>query len=289
MLSNMSELPQFPEIEEVDVKDFFPEAPSRLVPRTKELFFPDSWTQCYAAGLRKLPSLYQDFAKQVFCEIGIGTGLIPLGMRSIPGGPAVVIGSDIKMEAVEATRRLLEKAGLRNGAPFIQSDLLKDYPPGCLRSIHHFAGCIPQVEAPVAMDIQQSDNSSHYYIPHGNPRDKFGLGLNDDFIAQATEHSPQASITLNLSGRPGLERLTEMFRSHGREPQVLHEVMVSQHIGTSLETLVRHERADGIPYEFYADAQGRRQITASEAEQRRLKGEASHHKIYVVHARALTA
>lgn len=274
---------------QVLLSKFFPSVSRDLViTRPEELFFPDEWAQCYAAGLTKLPERYNDLSSSVFFEVGVGTGVIPAGVLLDPKmSPALVIGSDIKLLAVEETRRLLNGAGLTNRSAFMQSDLLQDVPEDVLRGVDHFTGCIPQVKRPKDVDLTQGDNYAHYYESRGSHWDEFGLDLNAAFIQQATDFAPQSSITLNLSGRAGLPKLLEMFRAFGRDADVLHHEMVPQHGGTSLETMVQVEAETGHAYEFFGEEIGCTGIDATEAEKRRLAHEPVFHKIYVLHAPAL--
>jgi len=269
----------------VDLASFFSAATRNIViPRQPSVFLPDEWTQTFASGLQVLARSTPDFTRAKVIEVGVGTGIVMAGLLTIDRPPADYIGLDISDDAITAARRLAGEQGWQ--VLIKKSDLLQDLTAQELAGVQHIVACIPQV--PRAIDLNEGDNSAHYYHPLGTYWDTYGLGLNAKLIEQAQSLTPAAHITLNLSGRPGLPRLKALFEQHGYTPAVLHERMVGQHAGTSLESLAALENAGHEAFEFFADEQGQQPLSAREAEFRRLEQQAVFHKVYVVHAPAQT-
>jgi methylase of polypeptide subunit release factors len=270
----------------VRLRDFYRTAADIYIPTRPNLFLPDEWARIFATGLQKLPQKPR-FTKGRVLEVGPGTGLNDAGMLTMEGGPEEVIASDICSEAVHATNRVGQEHGLRLTA--VQSDLLTDIDNHTLSTIDHIVACIPQVPAPGTIVLTDRDNFAHYYTPKGKTSywDHIGLGLNAGLLEQSTERAPQAAITLNLSGRPGINRLLHFFERHRRPAEVLYSEMVPQHHGTSLQSLAEKEIKGTEPFEFFKDIEGQQQIGAQEAEKRRLANEPLFHKVYVMHTPGL--
>lgn len=263
------------------LKDFFNRSQANIsISRRPNVFLPDEWTQAFAAGLEKLPSL-QAVNRSVL-EVGVGTGVVMAGLLTQPQTPLEYIGVDICGDAIQSAQALADKHEWR--VKLKASDLLTNMTDAELHYVTHIVACIPQV--PAKVDLSEADNSAHYYLPQGSTWDSFGLGLNAALLDQARNRAPQASVTLNLSGRPGLERLNELFREYGYNAEVVHETMVSQHGDTSLRSLADLECDGCAPFEFYADEAGQQRISAVQAEARRLNQAPVFHKIYVLSAPA---
>ncbi|MCC7305357.1 MAG: 50S ribosomal protein L11 methyltransferase [Alphaproteobacteria bacterium] len=276
-----------PDIREtVSLRDFYQQAANVRVPTNPNLFMPDSWGKIFAKGLTCL-SQKPAFADAHVLEVGVGTGINALGIMTSPGAPQHYTGTDICKNAVDATTHLAKANGLHN-ITAIQSDLLKDVPDVTLANARHIVACIPQVPETNNAKILCGDGFAHYYNPNGRPEDwnHFGLGLNAALIQEATERAPHASITLNLAGRPGIERLAQMFEAYGRKAEILHVQMVPQHAETKLTSLADLERLGVSNFEFYKDEKGTQPIGAVEAEERREK-ESLFHNVYVLHAPGL--
>jgi hypothetical protein len=263
---------------QISLRDFYSKAANVVVPCQDNLFIPDHWTKTLASGLEKV-----DLANKNVLEVGVGIGINMLGLMTSESRPAYFIGTDICTDAITLSQKLADTYSLP--ALSLRSNLLQNLDDNFLSKIHEIFACIPQV--PACLDLNTGDNAAHYYIPNGDSWDDYGLGLNAQLLEQATNRAPQAGITLNLSGRPGVEKLSALFKESGREGQIVHETIVPQHIGTSLETLAKMEGNGHGDFEFFRDAQGKESIGARIAEERRISGQDVYHKIYVFHAPGL--
>jgi hypothetical protein len=269
--------------ENVALANFFASARDGLfIPRSPDLFLPDNWTRIFARGLETLAE-QGAFEGKTVLEVGIGTGVVMAGLSSMPNGPKLFMGTDICAQAVAASKELANRLTLRNVSRLVQSDLLFALSAHDLKDVGHIVACIPQVPAPSNVDLSANDNFAHYYSPQGTCWDDFGLGLNARLIAEVNEKAPQATLTLNLAGRPGIEHLLTLFKMHERKAQITHCDIVPQHSGTSLASLAEREDPDH-PFEFFADADGKEQISASIAEAKRAQGSPVYHKVYVLTA-----
>lgn len=270
----------------VPLRRFYENAADIFIHRPSNLFFPDAWTETFAQGIQALGKK-DGFQGRHVLEVGVGIGINALGIMTSPNAPAEFTGTDICDNAVSASAHLARSHGILN-VSMICSDLLKNVDPTLLHRVDHIVACIPQVPVPGTILLNDGDNYAHYYTPTGTQWDEWGLGLNAGLLEQATKLAPQATVTLNLSGRPGIERLKDFFERHNRHARVLFERMVPQHIDTSLAYLAETEKHHpDLPFEFFADPEGIKRINADQAEARRVNGEPLFHKIYVISAPAL--
>lgn len=260
----------------VQLSDFYPDAARNIsIPRSSNLFLPDQWTQVFAKGL-----LTRNFEGRKVLEVGVGTGINMAGLLASFTPPRHYIGTDICDTAVSASRILAGVHGWDTATKVIQSNLLQDLPDDVLSDVDHIIACIPQV--PSDKPLNEGDNYAHYYKGNGSYWDQYGLGLNSRLLKQAWDRAPQAHITLNLSGRPGIQKLNELFEYNDRFANVAYEEMVAQHAETSVESLAAMERNGHLPFEFFADPDGHAKIGAIEAERRRINGDGVFHKVYVL-------
>lgn len=263
----------------VSLKDFYHKASNIEVPCRSDLFEPDHWTRTLAEGLQKV-----NLSGKNVLEVGIGVGINMAGLMTAKNPPASFIGGDIREDAIKLSQALAKKYSLPAICQY--SDLLLNISQENLEIIDQIFACIPQV--PACLDLNENDNAAHYYRPDGNSWDDYGLGLNAKLLKQATERAPQAGIILNFSGRPGEKTLKTLFNECGRIPNILHESIVPQHKGTSLASLAEMEGNGHSNFEFFSDPKAKIQISASDAEDRRIKNQPVFHKIYVMNAPGLT-
>lgn len=277
------------DVEEVLLGDFYPDSTQAdmVITRPSDLFLPDEWTKTFAAGLVKLADSDPAFSEKHVMEIGVGTGINMAGLMTLKKRgkqirvPKFFIGTDIDPSAVTASRGLASRNGLSHVTKFTPSSLLDNVSQSSMAEIGHIIACIPQV--PSFEDLSIEDRVSHYYTPEGDKKwDKYGLGLNASLLRQAKSRELEAQVTLNLSGRPGLRRLCELFTDMGYMPEVLHEDVVQQHAGTSLESLASLEGEGVRPFEFFESDAADKEIYATEAYDRQLKSKPVWHKVYVI-------
>lgn len=243
-------------------------------------FQPDEWSFAFLRGLRQLP-----LSGQVVWEVGMGTGLNLLLLNQwFPS--ARLRGSDYNAACADLVRENIGQPTDHIQVLDEAWDLVTHSTASCvLESVDYVVACIPQVPAN-GHSLSDGDNLAHYYRPENYPearRHVLGLGLNEALLERAHHVlRPGGKVVLNLGGRPGLERLLEMFQDYGYSPRVVHEEIIPQHVGTSLQALANLERRGELEFEFFCDPEGRLQINAGAAEQRRLGGGSLFHKIYVI-------
>lgn len=242
-------------------------------------FTPDHWNTTFLRGLHKVAASWEF---RTVWEIGVGTGVNLISLWNAVRKSNWYF-SDYNAECVPLTCQNLGAAGIDAGYTALHgsTDLVAVSRGETPRADVIF-GCLPQV--PIVMDLEAGDRVAHYYNPERyqcSTRNACGLGLNEALLKRAKSAlSPRGSVVLNLSGRPGLGRLQEMFAEHGYDPCVLHSAVVPQHPQTSLETLAVGE-SKGKKFEFFAHPEGAA-ITATEAEQLRVRQQPVFHRIYVI-------
>lgn len=246
-------------------------------------FQPDEWSWVFLRGLHLL-----DLHGLQVWEVGVGTGLNQILLRHwFPN--AHLWYSDYNPDATHlAESHLSVSFGLEHSeALHGQWDLLSNGNQSAPR-VDVIVACIPQVPNN-GHTLTEGDNLAHYYDPARYTeavRHVHGLGLNEALLIRARDVLlPGGRVVLNLGGRPGLNRLVEMFRDHGYTPRVIHWEIIPQHAETSLATLARLEREGHDPFEFFADQQATVPLSATEAEALRVRGQTVFHKIYVIEGR----
>lgn len=268
--------------EGVWIRDIFKDAQKDFfVPRTPTLFLPDAWTRVFAEGLQKIAK-EPGFERKSVLEVGVGTGITMAGLFQLSQTPARFSGVDLSKDAVVVSRQLARRLGLRKVAYLGQSDLLQQVPDRVIKKADHIIACIPQV--PATVDLHARDNSAHYYAPTGSRWDQYGLGLNAALLEQARSRAPQAAITLNLAGRPGIGQLETLFKQYGRTIASVHAGVVRQHQETSLASLAQMEQKGAPPFEFFGDETTRKPLNAGQAEARRRDHLPLYHRIYTITA-----
>lgn len=298
-LLHTARIKKTPETPLISVEEIFPEdfsqANGRKHPCSIEIppfaFKPDQWSKAFLKGLSQI-----DVKGKELLEIGVGTGInviylllarsprsiaisdidrrcVPLACRNIRRNVRTFFppGANTCFETVE---KVLPYAGSRDLASW-----LKDHD-----RFDIVFGCLPQVVIPEGRHIEEGDAVAHYYEKDRYPSDFgiYGLALNDFFLQKVRPHlHAGGSVVLNLSGRPGQEVLERILRKNGFEPKLLHKELIAQHRETSLESLVTLEAATGRQFEFFADEEAKEPLNATQAEEKRIKGEPVFHRIYV--------
>lgn len=248
-------------------------------------FKPDQWSIAFLRGLTKLASGWKNLR---VWEVGVGTGVNLMVLR-IQSPSTQWYFSDYDARCVPlAMRNLLRSGAGRRGLHPLYSvwDLVTP-PPDRGQSVPRaqvIFGCLPQV--PSVLDLSVGDRRAHYYdttLYREAHQNAVGLGLNETLLVRArTVLVPGGSVVLNLSGRPGLERLLPLFRKAGYQPTVIHSETIPQHADTSLASLAALEECGQSDFEFFADADCKMSVNAGEAETRRVSGQKVFHKIYVI-------
>lgn len=243
-------------------------------------FYPDQWSIAFLRGLRKA-----ELDATSIWEVGMGTGLNLIFLKYwFPD--AKLRYSDFDARAPLVAHQNLARFHVTGTPHWGSWDLVdpvdeEDITPPKVDAV---VACIPQV--PAEFDLSQGDNFAHYYDPTRYREahlHAFGLGLNEALLTRAKNVlRPSGRIILNLGGRPGLNRLLQMFTDAGYLPRVLHHEVIQQHAGTSLETLASLEVGSHTDFEFFTDVTATQPINAREAEERRISGAPLFHKIYVI-------
>lgn len=240
------------------------------------IFRPNEWTDAFLAGLEVIP-----MEDKWVAEIGVGTGLV--GIDLLQRGVREYIGLDIDPRIIPIALRNITKIVPESlhKVKLIHSDLLESLPQN--HSFDIICGCLPQVSKPSAIDFSNADSYARYFDAqkYQSSLNVYGLGLNEAVLAQAkTRLRPQGSVVLVLSGRAGEDILKQLFIQNGYKPRVLFEAKVCQAHETTVKTLAQAEE-QGYEFFFYKDPLCEERITVEEAEDRRLQGKDSYHKIFI--------
>lgn len=240
-------------------------------------FRPNVWTEIFLTGLQSV--LVEN--KRVV-EIGVGTGIV--GIELLRRGVQEYIGLDIDARILPIAQRNIAKKIPESTQKVIllQSDLLESVPGD--RSVDIICGCLPQVSKPATIELGAADSYARYFDAekYQSVLNVYGLGLNEAALIQSKIRlRPDGSIILVLSGRAGKDVLEQLFVQNGYTPRVLFEDTIAQLRETTLKTLVDAEE-HGYEFFFYKDTACEDRIPVKEAEERRLNGQDSYHKIYVL-------
>jgi SAM-dependent methyltransferase len=275
----------------VDVRDILPDTydGNTIINCPPWAFKPDQWTRAFLRGVAKL-----DLRDAVSAEAGVGPGTNQLYVTRVQK-PGISYGSDLdgrlpKVASANVLRAAGQEAQQRftpiHGNQSLLSWIVRqrlDVVLACIPQVpadHHDEETLAQVRKFAATvngngtDVQ-TDALSHYYDPDTYVSDLnvFGLGLNDHLLQQARGVlRAKGKAILNLGGRPGRATLEHLFRKNGFVPTLLHSELIAQHAGTDLEPLATLETQTDHKFEFFADSEGKRQITAREAEDLRRAG-----------------
>lgn len=259
--------------------------------RPESVFDPtDEWATQFRRGLRKLP----DLSGKRIVEVGVGAGMNVVDLlRSWPQ-IEVIYGTDLDAHAVEVAESNVRKFTGELAGKFIpmhgSHNLLTEFK----HPVDLVVCCIPQVKLPHGgSDLQ--DTVAHYYSPELVPLqvevldhfDHYSLGLNAALLAQASMilEPHKGSVVLNLAGRPPEPVLNGLFETYGFEPYVIHESVIAQHKGTSIDQMVEDERKFGIRFEFFLNSEpgdSSQPVSASAARAHLESGGKIYHKLLVV-------
>ncbi len=263
----------------IRLREFYTSAAAIIIPiDDSKVYLPErSWTKTFAEGLQKI-----DLAHSAVLEVGVGSGINMAGLILSKAPPREFIGTDIAHDAVSASAALAAQHGM--SARLLQSDLLDGIDGATLTKISDIVGCIPQVprhKCEIANDREKSD----YYEETGIKEDAFGLGLVARLLDQSIARAPHVRVTLNIAGRPGAERITDLFADRSMSHEIIHRRVVQQDPTTCLASLAEIEQDSGIDFHFYKDAEGKKEIGATEAEKLRAGGVPIYHNLYVIQAK----
>ncbi|OGJ51966.1 hypothetical protein A2335_01695 [Candidatus Peregrinibacteria bacterium RIFOXYB2_FULL_32_7] len=258
-------------------------------------FVPDAWTTTFQEGL--LADKSEIVGKRLL-EVGVGTGAMAIfGLTKLevahyygsdldPNLPTLASQNIERICPDEASRfmpilgstNLLTPVDKNNRSIILETDIV--------------IACIPQAIRPPDKEVC-FDDLAHYYP--GNLFENYqfnslALGLNEALLEQFMSVVRETKdynkrIYLNIAGRVGLENIKELFKSHGLTSEIVHQVVIPQCPSTSLQFFVDIETAstdNAFKCEFYSDPEGNCQISANEAEKRRLQKDPVFHKLYVI-------
>lgn len=243
-------------------------------------FKPNIWTETFLSGLAMI-----DVNNFKAVELGVGSGIV--GIDLIRRGVSKYIGIDIDERILPVAYRNIDKAVPNNRCEvsLLTSDLLSDL--GEERDFDLICGCLPQVSKPTAVVLGTADSYARYFDAqkYCSNLNIYGLGLNESALAQSrTRLKVNGRVVLVLSGRAGKDVLEQMFERNGFIPNIIFEKNIPQLRETTLTTLVDHEHC-GCEFFFYKDQKCEERISVVEAENRRLQGMDSYHKLYVIEGR----
>jgi methylase of polypeptide subunit release factors len=248
----------------------------------------DPWTLTFQVGLEHA----QLSGRRVY-EVGVGSGTNAAFMLRYCAA-ALVLGSDLDPRLPVLAQRFVAEVApeLRDRfRPIRGSVNLIDRPE--VTDADVVVGCLPQVPDPedemytrfcraqlntVRAAEHRDDHIAHYYpwatFQH-YPFNSVGLGLIEALLRMVRSYAPHAEVVLNLGCRIGKDILRKLFESNGYQPEELASRIVRQDQGTdisffvALEATVRGTRYEkNFECEFYADANGRRRISATKAMER---------------------
>lgn len=240
-------------------------------------FKPNVWTETFLNGLDTI-----DVNNFKVVELGVGSGIV--GINLIRRGVSRYIGLDIDERILPIACRNIDKMIPGNSCDIslIKSDLLSGL--GDEKNFDLICGCLPQVIKPPEVILGTGDTYARYFDcgNYCSNLNVYGLGLNEAALVQSKERlKPSGRVVLVLSGRAGKQVLEQMFERNGFLPKIIFETNIAQLRETSLATLVEHE-SHGYEFFFYSDEECVNRISVAEAEDRRLHGLDSYHKLYVI-------
>lgn len=253
----------------------------------------DPWTLTFQAGLSRA-----ELAGRRVYEVGVGTGTnVAFMLRHCDA--SLVMGSDLDPRLPELARRHVAEVApdlLDRFHPIQGSVNLIDLPAALAQVTvaDVVVGCLPQVPDPedgmyarfhtaqlsstVGAGQRVDDHIAHYYswaAFNDYPFNAVGLGLIEALLRRVRSCAPRAQVVLNLGCRVGKDVLLTLFRANGYRPEELASRIVRQSERTSISFFVALEAAmrgtgyeNDLVCEFYADAEGRCRLSATEAQAR---------------------
>ncbi|MCW1949402.1 MAG: 50S ribosomal protein L11 methyltransferase [Candidatus Shapirobacteria bacterium] len=240
-------------------------------------FKPNVWTETFLSGLNTI-----NVKNLKVVELGVGSGIV--GIDLIRRGVSRYVGVDIDERILPVACRNIDAVVPNNSCDIslMTSDLLSGL--GEEKDFDLICGCLPQVSKPPTISLGTADTYARYFDcdQYCSDLNIYGLGLNEGALIQSKERlKPFGSVVLVLSGRAGKEVLEKMFERNGFSPKIIFEKNIAQLKETTLATLVEYE-SHGCNFYFYSDQECNKRISVAEAEDRRLRGLDSYHKLYVV-------
>ncbi len=242
-------------------------------------FTPDPWNIAFLRGLLATAST---LAHEKVWEVGVGTGLVQLFLAH--WGVRQSVFSDYDARCVPLAQENLARTGLHHSG-LVPLDGVWDLidrvdEPGQRPDATTIVACIPQ--------LPSAGPAKHHYDPARYPEatlHHIGLGLNEALLRRTRNAFPMGSrAVLNLAGRPGLKRLLQMFHDCGYQQRILHEELVPQHLGPSLDAFLAAEDDGHGPFEFFRTPVFDRPnpINAHQGAARLRAGDQLFHTIYVI-------
>lgn len=252
--------------------------PSLDINIPKFAFKPNDWTKIFLQGLGQVNVKDKDVL-----EIGVGTGVVAICLLKTG---ATYTGLDIDERLMECARQNICSNFTSTNDEIISyrlivSDLFEQLNENERYDL--ICGCIPQVLKPETIDLGEKDSYARYFdnSKYQSSLNIYGLGLNEHALRDGRNYlKPDGKIVLVLSGRGGEDILYQMFTENGYKASILCEKTIPQLSKTTLAPLIEAEQK-GTEFFFYEDSKCQKRITVNQAEERRLSGLDSFHKIYV--------
>jgi len=260
------------------------------------------WSRAFWHGLRQL-----DFRGKHVAEVGVGPGTNALGILRQNPTDLHVSDYDRRMTFLldrnlrhavnggvitpDQAGRVVRHTGRRN---------LADWARNGGHRFDLLIGCLPQARLESGVDIHEGDAGSHVYDPtlYTSEFNDWHLGLNDAFLRQVSGNGDRdpllkangdgtpGSVILNFAGRPGEDKIQEIFRRNGFEPRVLHREIIQVDPNPGPHTFAAEEAhlasQDKHGFEFYSDPAGNHKINARQALEIHDQGRPVYHSILVV-------
>lgn len=293
----------------LDVSDVYPEnlfdrsvnieVPSYAFPRDEA---GKLWSRAFWHGLKQV-----DFKGKRVAEVGVGPGTNALGVLRQDPTDFHVSDYDRRMTylldrnlrcavhhgviSADQAKRVVRHTGRRN---------LADWARNGGHQFDVFIGCLPQARLESGINIHEGDAGSHVYDPalYQSEFNDWHLGLNDAFLRQVSGNGDRnpllqangdgspGSVILNFAGRPGEDKIEQIFRRNGFETRVLHREIIQVDPNPGPHTFAMEEAHLALQnkhgFEFYSDPAGTDKINARQALEIHERGQPVYHSILVV-------
>jgi methylase of polypeptide subunit release factors len=230
-------------------------------------------------------------------EVGVGSGVVPIVISdqldtNERDKRLEYIGLDINKVACETAELNMQMHCIvPRSYLLLQSDLLDNLPVRLRGKVDIVVANIPQV---VDQNLNKGgkSNFNDYYAPKYRCEplrhnfDQRGMGLICDLLLETCGVlSDRGVVILTVAGRCGLSEIERLFAYCNMNFRIASKLITQQDLETSIESFANVERLSPFPFAFYADNNGRCQISTAQALQKFSQGKVVYHDLYAVVAR----